>query len=71
MTKGSESAARRLLENHNFEVRRSDAILIAFFGGIDNKPDWIKDVYNYIKENKLQVGLFSFFGGAFLQNALT
>ena len=34
MTKGSESAARRLLENHNFEVRRSDAILIAFFGGI-------------------------------------
>ena len=45
--------------------------VIAFFGGIDNKPDWIKDVYNYIKENKLQVGIFSFFGGAFLQNALT
>ena len=34
MTKGSESAARRLLENHNFEIRRSDANLIAFFGGI-------------------------------------
>jgi hypothetical protein len=34
MTKGSESAARRLLENHNFEIRRSDAYLIAFFGGI-------------------------------------
>jgi len=34
MTKGSESAARRLLENHNFEIRRSDGNLIAFFGGI-------------------------------------
>ena len=34
MTKGSESAARRLLENHNFEIRRSDANLISFFGGI-------------------------------------
>jgi len=34
MTKGSESAARRLLENYNFEIRRSDANLIAFFGGI-------------------------------------
>jgi hypothetical protein len=40
--------------------------VIAMFGGIDNKPDWVKDVYNYIKENKIQVGLFSFFGGSVL-----
>jgi hypothetical protein len=40
--------------------------VIAMFGGIENKPDWVKDVYNYIKDNKIQVGLFSFFGGAVL-----
>lgn len=40
--------------------------VIGLIGGIDNKPDWMKDVYNYIRDNKLQVGLFSFFGGAVL-----
>ena len=31
--------------------------VFAFFGGIDNKPDWMKDAYNYIKDNKFQVVL--------------
>ena len=45
--------------------------ILGMFGGIENLPTKVKDVYNYIKENKLQVGLFTFFGGAVLQNALT
>ena len=33
MTAGNEINARRLLESHNFQIRRQDAIQIAFYAG--------------------------------------
>uniref|UniRef100_A0A7S3N1B9 Uncharacterized protein n=1 Tax=Strombidium inclinatum TaxID=197538 RepID=A0A7S3N1B9_9SPIT len=44
--------------------------VFGFFGGIQTMPDAIKDLHNYIKSNKWQVGIALFFVGSMLQAQL-
>lgn len=40
------------------------------FGGLENMPSIVKDIYSSIKENKIQYGFLVFFMGTMLQNGL-
>lgn len=40
------------------------------FGGLQQMPAIVKDVYKNISENKIQYGIFAFFIGTMVQNSL-
>lgn len=40
------------------------------FGGLNQMPSAVKDIYNSINENKIQFGLMVFFLGTMVQNSL-
>lgn len=44
--------------------------IFGFFGGINSQPDFIKDFFNWVKENKMQFGLMSFFLLSMIQTSL-
>ena len=49
-------------------------VFLILFGGelvlgraMRNMPDAVKDIYNYMQENKMQTGMMAFFMGAVIQ----
>jgi hypothetical protein len=40
--------------------------ILSFFGGAQNVPDVLKDIHNYLKDNKMQSGVALFFVGSII-----
>ena len=44
--------------------------VMGIFGGINSQPDFIKDFFNWLKDNKVQFGLMTFFALSMIQTSL-
>lgn len=44
--------------------------ILGFFGGTQNVPDFLKDIHEYLRDNKMQAGMMLFFVGSMIQAQL-
>jgi hypothetical protein len=44
--------------------------ILGMFGGSQNAPDFLKDIHEYLSNNKMQAGMMLFFVGSLIQAQL-